>query len=175
MSIKRKAIPFFSLCLLPLWNMCVRTGAAASILTQILKPPLKMVEWLCGHVGSPYQAWTAGLHERETDFYLIETIVILGFTVLADQPNPNSFWQIFWWSPLCRWGNNSEKLSTFSKSAQLFSDRSKSETKMSDSHALALNPMLLKFPVLGRFPNLRKGLGILDFRCSFLCFSPDKS
>ena len=43
---------------------------------------------------------------------------------------------------------------------------------MSDSQALALNPMLFKFPVLGRFPNLSKRLRSLDFWCSFLCCSP---
>lgn len=70
---------------------------------------------------------------------------------------------------------DSEKLSNFDKFAQPFSDKSESETRLSDSSALALDPMLLKFPALGRSPTLNKELGILDFRCSFLCFLQPKS
>lgn len=69
---------------------------------------------------------------------------------------------------------DSETLSMFYKFAQLVSDRSESETRVSGSNALATNPVLLKFPALGRFPNLSTGLRILDIRYSCLCFSPAK-
>ena len=45
---------------------------------------------------------------------------------------------------------------------------------MFDSQDLVLNPMLSEFPATGRFLNLSKGLGILDFRCPSLGFSPAK-